>query len=389
MSWICLKVRTFFQPFFAAVLMLTIVGCANTGSTRQSANGQMARVDQPAVPEYVRNLPKSRTGNMAEYTVFGKRYTVLDSAAGFSEQGTASWYGKEFHGRKTSSGEIYDMHAMTAAHKNLPLPTFVRVTNLENNHSVVVKVNDRGPFVGNRIIDLSLAAAVALDMQNQGTANVYIEALSTHLIAENDDSSNKGVVESFAKEENNDRISAPEVIEPTLAAVPLVASPEPQAVSPVTDVMKDALVAIEKFETDVEPAMNADIVNEIENNSEGYVELVAKADTALITAPAVEQPIEVEEMVGAKPPELGKASVGVENYYFIQLGAFGYAPNAESMVNDVAEKIGLTAFIEKDQEIELYRVKMGPYEAGEMLDTTMTQLAGIGIDGYTRLAVKR
>jgi len=236
------------------------------------------------VPEYVRNLPKSRTGNMAEYIVFGKRYTVLDSAAGFTEQGTASWYGEKFHGRKTSSGEIYDMHAMTAAHKNLPLPTFVRVTNLENNHSVVVKVNDRGPFVGDRIIDLSLAAAVELDMQNQGTANVQIEALSTHLIAENDNSLDQGVDNSFA----------PEVIEPTLAAVPLVAAPIKDSLD--TAPAQDSLVAIEKFESDVEPAMNADIVSEIENSGEGYVELVAKADTAMITAPVVEQPIEVQEL---------------------------------------------------------------------------------------------
>lgn len=128
----------------------------------------------------VENLPKSRRGNPREYSVFGQTYRVLDSAAGFKEQGVASWYGKKFHGRETSSGEIYDMHALTAAHKHIPLPTFVRVTRLDNGRSIVVKVNDRGPFVGDRIIDLSYAAAVQLDMVGTGKTAVSIEALSSH-----------------------------------------------------------------------------------------------------------------------------------------------------------------------------------------------------------------
>ena len=126
------------------------------------------------------NLPKSKYGNPSSYVVFGKRYYVLDSSEGFVERGLASWYGKKFHGRKTSSGEIYNMHAMTAAHKSLPLPTYVRVENLENGRTVVVLVNDRGPFVGDRIIDLSFAAAEKLGVVGPGTAQVEISALSTH-----------------------------------------------------------------------------------------------------------------------------------------------------------------------------------------------------------------
>jgi len=126
----------------------------------------------------VQNLPKSRSGNRPEYEVFGQRYRVMDSARGFAEEGVASWYGSKFHGRATASGEIYDMHRLTAAHKHLPLPTFVRVTRLDNGQSIIVKVNDRGPFVGDRIIDLSYAAAVQLDMLHNGKAQVHIEALS-------------------------------------------------------------------------------------------------------------------------------------------------------------------------------------------------------------------
>ena len=113
------------------------------------------------------------------YVVFGRRYFTMDSSTGFVEKGIASWYGRKFHGRPTASGEIYDMHAMTAAHKSLPLPTWVRVRNLDNGKSIVVKVNDRGPFVGDRIIDLSYAAAQHLDMVGPGTARVEVVALES------------------------------------------------------------------------------------------------------------------------------------------------------------------------------------------------------------------
>jgi len=118
-------------------------------------------------------------GNPAFYTVFGQRYYVLDTSSGYKERGVASWYGKKFHGKATSSGEIYNMYAMTAAHKTLPLPTEARVTNLRNGKSVIVMINDRGPFVDNRIIDLSYSAARELDMITAGTALVEVETLSS------------------------------------------------------------------------------------------------------------------------------------------------------------------------------------------------------------------
>jgi|TARA_B110000211_G_C14084675_1_gene556126 rare lipoprotein A len=122
---------------------------------------------------------RSKLGNPTSYVVFGKRYYVMDNAHGFVQRGLASWYGKKFHGRKTSSGEIYNMHAMTAAHKTLPLPSYVRVVNIENGRSIVVKVNDRGPFIGDRIIDLSFAGATKLGVIEPGTAEVEISVLSS------------------------------------------------------------------------------------------------------------------------------------------------------------------------------------------------------------------
>jgi rare lipoprotein A len=122
--------------------------------------------------------PRSTSGNPPFYDVAGHRYVVLASANGYVERGVASWYGTEFHGLRTSTGEPYDMFAMTAAHKTLPLPCYARVTNLANGRSVVVRINDRGPFVANRIIDLSYTAALKLDMIRNGTAFVQVEALT-------------------------------------------------------------------------------------------------------------------------------------------------------------------------------------------------------------------
>jgi rare lipoprotein A (peptidoglycan hydrolase) len=135
-----------------------------------------------AVPRFE---PRSLYGNPPFYDVFGKRYYVMASGVGFVERGVASWYGPGFHKVRTSTGEIYDMYGMTAAHKSLPLPAYVRVTNLENGRSCVVRVNDRGPFVGNRIIDLSYTAAAKLDMLRNGTAMVEIRTLQPLDPAEN------------------------------------------------------------------------------------------------------------------------------------------------------------------------------------------------------------
>ena len=157
-----------------------------TASVLLSACGTLGPQDGP--PQQTINIediqdatPKpealSKYGNPSSYVVAGKRYYVLESASGYVKRGTASWYGTKFHGRRTSSGEIYDMYAMTAAHKSLPLPTYVQITNLDNQKSAIVKVNDRGPFHDNRLIDLSYAAAVKLGIAENGTAQVEVKAL--------------------------------------------------------------------------------------------------------------------------------------------------------------------------------------------------------------------
>jgi len=157
------------------VFMLASCGGRDVKDSAPSGSASVPDIPGDAVP---RPEARSRYGNGPVYEVFGKRYIVMESGSGYSERGVASWYGEKFHGRLTSNREPYDMYAMTAAHKTLPLPTYVRVRNLRNNKSIVVRVNDRGPFISNRIIDLSYAAASKLDMVEDGTSLVEVTAIT-------------------------------------------------------------------------------------------------------------------------------------------------------------------------------------------------------------------
>jgi len=168
------------KPHTVLLLLALAASLASCGSSRikdgppRSGSVFIPELPDDAVP---RREPRSRYGNGPVYEVFGKRYTVMPSSDGYKERGVASWYGKKFHKKLTSMQEPYDMYAMTAAHKSLPLPTYVRVRNLRNDKSVIVRVNDRGPFVHNRIIDLSYSAALKLDMVGTGTSLVEVEAI--------------------------------------------------------------------------------------------------------------------------------------------------------------------------------------------------------------------
>lgn len=175
------------------LLVLSTLLLASCGSPVVRDSGPTKAVDLSAVKDAVpRHDRRTRAGNNPSYKVLGKTYQVMPDSKGFRQQGVASWYGRKFHGRKTSNGETYDMFAMTAAHKTLPIPTYVRVTNHSNGHSVVVRVNDRGPFHGDRVIDLSFAAASKLGYADNGTARVSIEAIDTG----NNSLNHMGVVKS-------------------------------------------------------------------------------------------------------------------------------------------------------------------------------------------------
>lgn len=189
--------------------VIVLAGCAGGGATttaqregaavpaagpasgeRYAMSGDAYPMNPPDVSEIADAVPRveahSRGGNRAVYEVWGKSYRVLPDARGYTQQGTASWYGEKFHGYATSNGEIYDMYKMSAAHRSLPLPTYARVTSLDNGQSVIVRVNDRGPFHSDREIDLSYAAAGRLDILERGTGRVVVEAIDPEAwLAEN------------------------------------------------------------------------------------------------------------------------------------------------------------------------------------------------------------
>ena len=178
-----------------AVQPRLLIWLAAVAGLRASCAGDTPREEEPVDGPSMRDInaadvadavprqePLARYGNHSPYEVFGKTYTVMDSSKGYREKGVASWYGSKFHGRRTSSGEPYDMHLATAAHKSLPLPTYAEVTNLDNGKRVIVKINDRGPFKDDRIIDMSYGAALRLGMTNTGTARVEVRAIDPGVV---------------------------------------------------------------------------------------------------------------------------------------------------------------------------------------------------------------
>ena len=191
-----LKNRSGYIPRWAHILLLLncalMVACSTKPATQSASGapynpnegryqhnrdfGPDGDVDLSHVPDAVpRYETRTRAGNKNPYTVLGKTYHLIEDESAYRERGYASWYGKKFNGYNTSNGERYDMYAMTAAHKTLPIPSYVRVTNLDNGKSVVVRINDRGPFHQGRIIDLSYAAAQRIGIHKTGTGKVEVE----------------------------------------------------------------------------------------------------------------------------------------------------------------------------------------------------------------------
>ncbi len=165
------------------LLALVLVACSSAPKSRYSQKHDSAPLLKLDPDRIVDAEPRAEVvraaGNKSPYRVFGKTYRVMDSqsARHFKQQGLASWYGSKFHGHLTSNGEVYNMYEMSAAHKSLPIPCYVRVTNLENGRTAIVRVNDRGPFHGDRVIDLSYAAATKLGYSEKGVARVSIERI--------------------------------------------------------------------------------------------------------------------------------------------------------------------------------------------------------------------
>jgi len=306
-------------PWRGCLLGLILVGCAHAPPRPQP--GAPASAPAPPntaqMPDAVPRVePRSPYGNPPFYIVGGHRYVVLPTSAGFVERGVASWYGSEFHGLRTSSGEPYDMFAMTAAHKTLPLPCYARVTNLSNGRSVIVRINDRGPFVDNRIIDLSYSAASKLDMIRHGTAFVQLEVLTPG--------------------------SA------TLTASLPVAAP---AVAAVTAGVSTV------------PAVTPDATTPAAPGN---------------TPPAAAAPIPV------MPTPTPEAAPAPSSTFFIQVGAYSRAENADSVARKLrANGIENVTTLAPSTTHLLQRVRVGPIQSVQQFDALFARLKALGYPNAT------
>ena len=300
---------------------MLLSGCQQTSSVPSGDSGPLrvpkGLLSQPdPVP---RDEPLSASGNSLSYVVFGKRYFRLASARGFDEQGVASWYGRKFHGRLTASGERYDMYSMTAAHKSLPLPTFARVTNLANNRSIVVRINDRGPFVDDRLIDLSYAAAAKLDILSAGTARVRVV---------------------------------------TLSGVP----GENQATEPQTTIASAGLGT--PPETSAQPAP-----------------LPYEIPQPILSGPTVDQSVTPPAEVPCEGTTLAQRTPSPSNGHYLQLGAFGSLDAAGEMLLRVRASLPVEVFVAKQSDSQFYRVQAGPFASIErMISAQQTLLSQYSID---------
>jgi rare lipoprotein A len=340
--------------------------------------------------------PRAKYGNPASYKVRGERYHVSDSAEGYSEKGMASWYGKQFHGRRTSSGEEYDMHRMTAAHKTLPLITYVLVTNLENGREAILRVNDRGPFHDDRIIDLSYAAAQKLCILRKGTARVKVETI--------DPAGYQQFLIARRKQREPPRDDS-----------------EPVAVAAVTPMDESAPIAESPSATTGESAVAADNTGVIEpvNSSFdrpvpiGEGEMGAPAPVAALPAPAPlpdpappaggfvaegEPPPQPPQVApaGTMPPPADMSDrviqpvpgqTGTPATYtptperlYLQAGAFTFRENADALAQRLKDA-GLTGIQigTLRGETAPVRVRLGPYVNREALNEDRERLISLGV----------
>ncbi len=285
--------------------------------------------------------PRSKYGNPESYEVYGKTYHVLPTASGYSERGMASWYGEDFHGKRTSSGEPYNMHAMTAAHKTLPLPSYVRVTNLQNKREIIVRVNDRGPFVDDRIIDLSFAAATELGVVRNGTAEVEVTTVDPVLAA------------SGTAPRNNTPAAAPvrRSTQPSPAA-----RTAPAPVESASDVLAPDEIPVSARRGG--PGDTSPIIEEL------------PADETSLPPPATRTPA----------PSRAVQPAASQPGRYLQAGAFSEPKNADKLV-DRLRKAGFDT-IGVYPTRGILKVRLGPYSSAAAAESDRTRLSEIGIRAF-------
>ncbi len=330
--------------FCCAWLMLSLVSCASK--------------------------PKSTVTGTKPYTVRGQKYYPLQSAHGFVEEGVASWYGPGFHGKTTANGETYNQNAMTAAHKLLPLGTTVRVTNLENNKSLVLRINDRGPFVHDRVIDVSKRAAERLDMHEQGTANVRIEAINTKPASKTSSSATKAVVTAGAVTASSSSASSASAIEE--ARKSRVLNEDGEIPDELKYLFEEEGSSSAKSEHAPEPQNYAQSESYVESESyaieQGQVDSKGYAKTQTYN--------EVAPIQSSAMPTSVDTTVDGDVVFYIQVGAFEVKKFASFLAETFKDR-GFPARSYKEPNQKLWRVRIGPWsnqaKAAEFLPRFTTE----------------
>lgn len=346
----------------------------------------------------------SRSGNPESYVVFGKRYQVLGTSEGYRERGIASWYGDAFHGKKTSSGVPFDMHEISAAHKTLPIPTWVKVTNLRNGKSLVLRVNDRGPFVGDRVIDLSFAAAKQLDVTGRGTAEVELEAVAPfQTLADAHRRPKPGDAGTLLA--SRDRGSA-DVLAVAAGSTRTLPWRPPAAVTPVAPVAGEPwrpteapviAAATEAVPAAIDPPA---VATPLPRPAEVSAALPLPADKPAQppVARLEQRPPPADFRTPAGPPTsvrpaalapqpLALATAGTTSSgVFLQLGAFGDRRNAEALKTRIAGRFAQPVTIDGSRNDGLLRVKIGPFQTEPEAERASLMVASLGL-GRPRMVI--
>ncbi len=327
-----------------------VAGCSSSGSKRgggyykDDGPGSNIPANIEAIPDAVPKIEVHSRGTSRPYVIFGKRYVPLTGERAFRQTGRASWYGRKFHGNKTANGETYNMYAMTAAHPTLPIPSYARVTRVSNGRSIIVRINDRGPFHSGRIIDLSYTAAAKLDLIKHGSGQVVVEAITNADIAR-------------AQAQGTGFAQATAAVRPTTgAAAPAMAAHETKPVSTV--ITATAAPSGNPASTNVTTAAVAPPPPPVPD-ALAVLNLTSQPSTQ--PAPTAQPVLATTSHTPESRPaqQLAPSASAV----FLQFGAFGAQDSAISLAERLNQQIG--AIESRQAHIQpaagVYRVQIGPY----------------------------
>jgi len=333
----------------AAVLLGLLTACSapqRGGGYYQDDGPGNAPVDGRAIPDATPRIEPFAQANMRPYTISGRRYTPMQDNSGFRQEGLASWYGRQFHGKRTANGETYDMYAMTAAHPTLPIPSYARVTRPSTGRSVIVRVNDRGPFHSNRIIDLSYAAAAMLDLIAPGTATVIVEAIS------------------------HDQIRAGTYAQPTQAAASKPVQTVPQA--PQVQVPQAQTTPVQTTPVQTTPVQTTPVQTTPVQTAP--MQTASEPTPPAPTAPRAAQPQSTSPPIAPQAPKTAQS-----RQIFLQFGAFSVAENAYRLASDLSKVVPETVLVPQGDD-GLHRVLIGPLPTRAyaiQAKTTIEEITGL------------